>query len=132
LPKQYTTNELDEPVYEAPPGDLPRKAQDLINESLGGAKSLTMGFFIIPKGGHSKLDTHPGVEEAYYVTQGSGYTVIDDQRCEISRGTAVFIPAGAKHQSFNTGNEDLRLLYFFPRAMGPLGHKREKWPVSKS
>jgi mannose-6-phosphate isomerase-like protein (cupin superfamily) len=130
MPK-YTTGHDETPTFEAPPGDLPRKVQVTIHPKRNGAKQLTMGLFMIPFGGHSKLDTHPGVEEAYYILQGRGEVVIDGVRSKLEPGTSVYIPAGVEHQSFNLGNDELRFIWFFPRAMKVLGHEAQGWPEAK-
>ena len=125
---KYTTGPDENPVYEAPAGDLPRKAQVTIHPRENGSKQLTMGLFMIPAGGHSKLDVHPGIEEAYYILEGNGEVVIGGVRSKIGPGTSVFIPASVEHQSFNLGKEELKFVWFFPRAMKALGHEVQKWP----
>ena len=48
------------------------------------------------------------VEEVYYVTQGTGFMVLEDHPdIELSPGVAVHIPGGAIHGQKNTGDEDL-------------------------
>jgi quercetin dioxygenase-like cupin family protein len=130
MPK-YTTGPDENPVYEAPPGDLLRRVQVTIHPKQHGSKQLTMGLFMIPPNGHSKLDTHPGIEEAYYILEGSGEVVIGGIRSRIGPGTSVYIPAGVEHQSFNHGTKELKFVWFFPRAMNVLGHEVQGWPAAK-
>jgi mannose-6-phosphate isomerase-like protein (cupin superfamily) len=128
MPK-YTTAPGEVPTFEAPPGDLPRKVQVTIHPKEHGAKQLTMGLFFIPPKGHSKLDVHPGVEEAYYILEGTGQVVIGGVRSKLVPGTSVYIPADVEHQSFNESDTDeLRFVWFFPRAMKALGHEAQNWP----
>ena len=130
MPK-YTTGRDETPTFEAPPGDLPRKVQVTIHPKENGAKQLTMGLFMIPVRGHSKLDVHPGIEEAYYILEGRGEVVIDGVRSKLEPGTSVYIPAGVEHQSFNLGDDELRFVWFFPRAMKVLGHEAQGWPEAR-
>ena len=131
MPK-HTTAADEEPIFEAPAGDLPRKVQVTIHPRKNGAKQLTMGLFMIPPKGHSKLDTHPGIEEAYYILGGRGEIVVEGVKSKLEPGTSVYIPAGVEHQSFNLGEDELKFVWFFPRAMKKLGHEVQKWPKSKN
>ncbi len=118
----------DFPTYAAPRGELPRRVQVLVNRRISGARQITIGTFTIPPGGKSRLDAHAGVEEAYYITQGRGHVVIDGVKYNVNTGAVVHIGAGRKHQSFNTGNEDLKFIWFFPKEMRRLRHEVERWP----
>ena len=128
---QHTTGPTEAQIFEAPLGDLPRRVSVTVDPKKHGAKQLTMGLFMIPPGGHSKLDVHPGVEEAYYSLEGNGEVVIGGVKSKLEPGTSVYIPADVEHQSFNLGKEELRFVWFFPRAMKALGHEVQKWPRSK-
>ncbi len=84
-------------------------------------KMLSMGFFVLPGGKRSEPDYHD-VDEAYYITRGSGYGLLwvngekkRPKRYDVEPGTSVFIPARVKHQMFNTGKDDIWLVWFFPR-----------------
>jgi len=115
------------PIYTAPPGHPPRKIQILIDDKTVGSKDITMGFFILPPGKESVPDVHPGIEEVYYVTQGRGYIVMDNERYELEPGASVYIPPGVKHQSFNTGGEELKYLWIFPHHLESYTHEVQAW-----
>lgn len=61
----------------------------------------------IPSGCHSGCHSHG--EESAYVLSGEGFTVVDGLRFDWSRGSALLIPFGAKHQHFNTGKGPARI-----------------------
>jgi len=115
------------PIYAAPPGYPPRKIQVLIDGKTVGSRCVTMGFFILPPGKMSLADVHPEVEEVYYVTQGRGYIMMDKRRYELEPGTSIYIPPGVEHQSFNTGGEELKILWIFPHHLKSYIHEVQGW-----
>ena len=42
-----------------------------------------------------------------------GEVVIEGESTVVTSGDAVFIPGNVEHMSVNTGNEPLKILYFF-------------------
>ena len=49
------------------------------------------------------------LDQFFRVEQGSGEAVLDEVRTAVHAGYAVVVPAGARHNIFNTGNEPLKL-----------------------
>lgn len=75
---------------------------------------LTVGVAEIPVGAPEPPRGHQHSQaEVYYFLAGSGEVVINGDRRRVSQGDAVFIPGDAEHVAVNTGEEPLRLLYFF-------------------
>jgi mannose-6-phosphate isomerase-like protein (cupin superfamily) len=64
----------------------------------------------IPVGGATTRHRHPGTEEFYYLTQGSGVLEIDGEARTVGVGDACLIPAGASHQIYNPGPHEIRML----------------------
>jgi quercetin dioxygenase-like cupin family protein len=62
----------------------------------------------IPKGWHTGKHVHG--EEAVYITEGQGFSVIDGKRYDWHQGCCLFMPFGAVHQHFNSGDERARYL----------------------
>jgi mannose-6-phosphate isomerase-like protein (cupin superfamily) len=56
------------------------------------------------------------VDQFFRIEKGQGTAIINGESHEISDGSAVVIPAGAKHNIINRGNEPLKLysLYMPP------------------
>ena len=72
-----------------------------------------------------KLSVHEG-EEIYYVLQGKGRFVLDDQEYKIEQDTAIYVAPGTKHRARNTGDEKMRLYYVnTPPVFGPVGAYKE-------
>ena len=53
---------------------------------------------------------HSHGEEAMFIIEGEGCTVIDGERFDWEKGSTLFIPFGAVHQHFNTGSETVRFV----------------------
>lgn len=50
-------------------------------------------------------EIHPGNDQFFRIEAGHGKCVIDGNEYEINAGDAIVIPAGAKHNIMNTGND---------------------------
>ncbi len=66
----------------------------------------------MPKGWNTGKHFHG--EEAMFIIEGEGYSVVDGKRYDWDTGSCLFMPYGSVHQHFNSGNKDVR--YF--SAMG--------------
>jgi quercetin dioxygenase-like cupin family protein len=67
----------------------------------------------IPVRWHTGKHSHG--EEAIYIVEGKGFSVIDGLRYDWETGSCVFIPFGAVHQHFNLGDKPAR--YFSAMAL---------------
>ena len=54
-------------------------------------------------------EVHDGHDQFIRVEKGKGEVWIDGERGQLRNGTAVIIPAGARHNIVNTGEKRLRL-----------------------
>ncbi|MCC6177086.1 MAG: cupin domain-containing protein [Chloroflexi bacterium] len=57
----------------------------------------------IPVGWHTGRHSHG--EEAIFIVRGNGYLLLEDQRYDFHKGTAIHIPFRAEHQLVNAGDE---------------------------
>lgn len=74
-------------------------------------KNLAAGFVILPtRQEQRKLSAHEGVEEVYFVAQGKGTFVLNDEAINVERGTAVYVAPGCRHRIINTGEENAVVL----------------------
>lgn len=83
----------------------------LIDRGNCGSERTTAGLYWLAPGEEGSPDLHPVSDEIYYVAQGRGRLRLDDVDHEVRQGQAVFVPAGTRHVSKNTGDEPL--CYFF-------------------
>ena len=54
-------------------------------------------------------EVHQDTDQFFRVEGGSGVVVIDGRETPIESDTAIVVPAGARHNVRNTGNEPLRI-----------------------
>ena len=47
----------------------------------------------------AKLHYHERTDEIYYVIDGQGTMVLDDEEIELHRGVVVYVPRGVKHKA---------------------------------
>jgi mannose-6-phosphate isomerase-like protein (cupin superfamily) len=47
----------------------------------------------------AKLHYHQRTDEFYYVIDGEGTMVLDDQEIELHKGVVVYVPRGVKHKA---------------------------------
>src|SRR5947209_2426994 len=48
---------------------------------------------------HAKLHYHATTDEFYYVIDGSGTMVLDDDEIELHKGVVVYVPRGVRHKA---------------------------------
>jgi len=48
---------------------------------------------------HAKLHYHAKTDEIYYVIDGTGTMILDDQEIELHKGVVVYVPRGVKHKA---------------------------------
>src|SRR5262249_53932301 len=48
---------------------------------------------------HAKLHYHAKTDEVYYVIDGSGTMVLDDEEIELHEGVVVYVPRGVRHKA---------------------------------
>lgn len=76
--------------------------------------SLTVGVAEVPVGAPRPARGHTHEQaEVYFFLSGRGEVVIEGESTAVAAGDAVFIPGNVEHMSVNTGDEPLRLFYFF-------------------
>jgi mannose-6-phosphate isomerase-like protein (cupin superfamily) len=48
---------------------------------------------------HAKLHYHQRTDEFYYVIEGEGTMVLDDEEIALHKGVVVYVPRGVKHKA---------------------------------
>ncbi len=48
---------------------------------------------------HAKLHYHKQTDEFYYIIDGQGTMIVDDEEFELHKGIVVYIPRGSKHKA---------------------------------
>lgn len=64
------------------------------------------------------LEVH-NVDQFLRIEKGEGKVIIDEEESLITDGTAIVVPAGARHNVINTGSEEMKLYTIY----SPPNHK---------
>ena len=102
-----------------PTGD--RSFHLLVHKDLG-CERVTQFLGIIPP---SRAPFHYHTyEEAMLILLGSGIVWADDESCEFTAGTSIYLPPGQRHCLENPGPEEVRLLgVFYPSGSPAVNYK---------
>ncbi|MBI2954771.1 MAG: cupin domain-containing protein [Chloroflexi bacterium] len=84
------------------------RAALLLSPQTGFFTGGTVTVADIPRNWNTGKHSHG--EEAIYIVEGQGFSVIDDRRYDWDTGSCVFVPFGAVHQHFNSGDSTVRYL----------------------
>lgn len=91
--------------------EILRDTYYLIDPKDSPSKNLTMGYTVIYPTGKTTGHAHDDMEEVYYILTGKGKMVIDDDEFPVQAGDAFYVPFGAYHVTFNTGNQPLAMVW---------------------
>ena len=72
-------------------------------------KDLQLVLMSLKPGEEIGEEVHKDRDQFFRVVKGNGEVVIDGKRTKIKGDDAVLVPAGARHNIINTGDEPLRL-----------------------
>ena len=74
-------------------------------------KNSQLVLMSIAPGSEIGSEVHPDNDQFFRFEAGSGYVVIDDNRYEVSDGSAIVVPAGAQHNVVNASDSEALKLY---------------------
>ena len=63
---------------------------------------IDVGFTVIYPGCNTKGHSHSPKEEVYFITEGEGIMIIDEEEFEIQKDDVVYIPFGKFHRTINS------------------------------
>ncbi len=118
----------DVPYIESP--DNMMRNRVMVTEDTCGSQQYSAGIFYVRPGSRGHADKHVGQEELYYITEGRGIVVIDDEPHPIEAGDVVFIPDGSEHYLINESDETLGLFWAIAKPWNGLPEIQEelaKW-----
>lgn len=98
----------DVPFLESQDGTM--RDSFMITDETCGSKQFTAGLFWVKPRCHAHPDTHD-MEEVFYIIQGKGTFLMDEEPLPIEAGDVVFVPGGVKHQLYNDGDETFILFW---------------------
>jgi len=89
------------------------------------AKNFRLGYVILePRGGQVPWHHHDQ-EEVYFIVEGVAEMVIGDERNNIAKGQAVYVPPDVYHQLTNLGDAPLEMMFCYAPA-GEVTHWRQE------
>jgi mannose-6-phosphate isomerase-like protein (cupin superfamily) len=68
------------------------------------------GELTVAADGSSALVSYPAEEQIYYILDGAGTLLYEDQKVSVKKDDFMYLPAGVKHGIANASNEPVRLL----------------------
>jgi len=83
------------------------------------SKALQLVLMSIAPGGEIGEEVHEDGDQFFRVEEGEGEIWIDGNRTKIESDSAMLVPAGARHNVVNTGDEPLKLYTIY----GPPEHR---------
>ncbi len=109
--KSYRKNLLDA-IPEEGPGTFSELLKDsdskvlrdtfmLLTKDNTESGRIGVGFTVIYPGCNTKGHSHSPKEEVYFITEGKGIMVINEEEFEIQREDVVYIPFGKFHRTIN-------------------------------
>lgn len=89
------------------------------------AQNFACGFVVLEaQGGQVPWHNHEQ-EEVYFIVSGEGEVCLGEERREIKKGQAVYIPSEIFHQLTNTGQEPMEMIYIYGPA-GDVAHWKQE------
>ena len=97
------------------PINLKRMAKDnkAFRHVIDTGKYGQMVLISLRKGEDLGDEIHSTTDELYYVIEGEGEIRIDGKPYPFNEHSAMLVPAGMRHDVFNTGKDDLKLFAMF-------------------
>jgi quercetin dioxygenase-like cupin family protein len=109
--QHYSTIPAEE-FGETAPGVTIRK---LISDEIDGAPFYNLRMLEIAPGGNTPDHSHDN-EHENFVLRGAGEVMFEGERHKVGPGDVIFVPAGARHQYRNLGDEPFVFLCGVPTA----------------
>lgn len=94
-------------------GEIKGLTKNLMIGSREGEPSMALRVMELEEGGYTPYHEH-NWEHINYVLDGEGIIKTEDGEKKLKKGSAVFVPAGEKHQYLNDGNGKFRFICLVP------------------
>ncbi len=82
-------------------------------------KNLQLVLMSIQPGSEIGEEVHDDRDQFFRIEKGKGEVLIDGKKTKVESDDAIIVPAGARHNVMNTGDEPLRLYTLY----GPPEHR---------
>ena len=121
----YVVKAKEAMEWESPPHENPavrdhRYMSLMFERDITPTKSMAAGVVtLLPGKEQTKFSVHSS-EEIYFVFEGKGEFLLDDEIHPVEKDTAVYVTPGTRHRARNTGDQTMRL--FFANCPSVFGH----------
>ena len=72
-------------------------------------KHMQLVLMALPPGEEIGEEVHPDTDQFFRIEEGEGEVWIDGRRSRVESDMAILVPAGARHNVRNTGDEPLKI-----------------------
>jgi mannose-6-phosphate isomerase-like protein (cupin superfamily) len=85
------------------------KRNEAFRRVLSTGKKSQLVLMAIPEGEDIGSEVHPATDQILFIVDGEGKAVVNGKAFEVGENDVVFVPAGARHNLINSGDEELKL-----------------------
>lgn len=98
----------------------------LTDQTRSTSEGIDIGITTIFQGLVQQKHIHYGDEQWLYIISGEGVTVVDQIEYDMAPGTTIHIPAGAAHETRNTGDSPMvQILISYPKQFDELWNQQK-------
>lgn len=98
----------------------------LMDRTTSDIERCSLAEELLPAGHAVVRHYHVETEELYYILEGTGEMMIDEETYAVGAGDCIFIPRRTTHTLRNTGARPMRLLLVCGPAYSPADHYEAK------
>ena len=85
------------------------KRNEAFRRVLSTGKKSQLVLMAIQEGEDIGAEVHPATDQIFFIVDGEGKAVVNGKTFQIGENDVVFVPAGARHNLVNDGDEELKL-----------------------
>lgn len=85
------------------------KRNEAFRRVLSTGKKSQLVLMAIPEGEDIGAEVHPATDQILFIVEGEGKAVVNGKTFKVGENDVVFVPAGARHNLINSGDEVLKL-----------------------
>jgi mannose-6-phosphate isomerase-like protein (cupin superfamily) len=85
------------------------KRNEAFRRVLSTGKKSQLVLMAIPEGEDIGAEVHTGTDQILFIVDGEGKAVVNGKTFKVGENDVVFVPAGARHNLINSGDEELKL-----------------------
>ncbi|HYK43434.1 MAG TPA: cupin domain-containing protein [Thermoanaerobaculia bacterium] len=92
------------------------KRNEAFRRVLSTGKKSQLVLMAIPQGEDIGAEVHPSTDQILFIVDGKGNAVVNGKTFKVGENDVVFVPAGARHNLINQGDDELKLFTIYSPA----------------